>query len=284
MYLPSGEYCGELSAAGLVVMGTALGSPVERDGIEIGIGAGGGHFVGIAGEAELFAVGGDSVIFRAAEGERRHVAIAGREIPRVSAVDWHDEHVAAARTLPGGPVTVEEVGDETRFDGIVFGVIDLLLIARIVGAAIGKDVAEEDEQFAIRGDELAGGFSGEMGELGAGGTGEIGGPDLGGAAFVGGIEDEFGIGRPARAVVGIGGIGEFLRIAALDGHGVDVGFLLVGGRIDRYGGEGDQAAIGRDLGIGNARELEESLDVERSFLREGSSGTKEKDAQDSHQD
>ena len=90
MYLPSGEYSGVPSLPGLVVsfFGVAAG---HRDDEDIVVGAGGFHLVEIAGVGDFFAVGREAVLVLAAERERRHIMIAGREVERRAAVRCRTE-------------------------------------------------------------------------------------------------------------------------------------------------------------------------------------------------
>src|SRR6185312_5733483 len=98
---------------------------------------------------------------------------------------------------PRVPVAVEQALDQTRVAGAVFIRVEALLVAGVIGAAIGIDVACDDQIFAIGRYDLAGGFSGKMRDLYRVGAIGVDAPDLRSAVLRAGIEDALAIRRPA---------------------------------------------------------------------------------------
>src|ERR1017187_8599833 len=122
--------------------------------------------------------------------------------------------MAAARGLPGGPVTVQQFGVNAgvNFAGVVG--VEVPLVAGIVGPAIGIDVAGEDQVLSVGREKFAIGLGGEIGDLFGIAAIGVHQPDLRRAAAVGDVRDPLGIRRPARPLIGFAIVGDLARRGA----------------------------------------------------------------------
>ena len=112
---------------------------VERNGIDIGVGAGGRVGIDVHDEGQFERIGGDRVAVGAAERERRHVVLAGGEIADFGAVGVGDEQVLAAAGLPFGPMAIEQRSVDAGFGGR-FGIgVEVALVAGVVEWAAADD-------------------------------------------------------------------------------------------------------------------------------------------------
>ncbi len=127
------------------------GTAIDGHHVEIRVGAGGRYGVGIHGIADLLAVGRDVVIVGAAEGKRRNVDGARGEVLGRSTTDADDKEVAALAALPAGPMAIEQFGVDAGSHLAGFVGVQVFLIAGVVGAAFGIDLAGENQVLTVGG-------------------------------------------------------------------------------------------------------------------------------------
>src|SRR5260370_5695336 len=175
---------------------------VHGDHEDIVIGAGGFHFVVVAGEGYFLAVGRDGIVVLAAKAERRHVVIAGRDLRVHSATGRNDEEMRALKVGVVIPVPIEK---PRKDHGLYLGKGTLLIFGFVagVGAAFGIHLGDKENFLSIREPHGAISFRGYTGDLlgfaghSAGGGIEVGGPHLRVAATRADEEEFLSIRRPA---------------------------------------------------------------------------------------
>ena len=237
--------------------------------VQIRIGAGGRHGVGIHGVADFLAVGRNVVIVGAAERKRRNVDGARGQVPGRSAGHGDREQVAAPAGLPARPMAVEQFGVDARLHWTGLLGVEVLLVAGVIGAAFGIHLAGKQQVLAVGGEQHAVGFGGEVGGRFGIAAVRVHQPDLGASAAVGNVGDPAGIGRPARARIGRPFVGDLPRLAvALQRHRPDLRWLLVGRHVDGLHRERHPAPVGRDLRIGDPPQLHHGIEIERALLGE----------------
>ena len=101
---------------------------------------------GVLRVRELLAVGRDVEFVAAADGERRRIERARRQIARGASIERHVQDVRARRLLPRFPMAKEEVGNDARFGRPLFGRAGLVLDACRIDAAVGINIGYDDER------------------------------------------------------------------------------------------------------------------------------------------
>ena len=185
--------------------------------------------------------------------------------------------MAVPRALPVIPMPVEQAGVNARLHFAVLLVFQRLLVAGIVRAAFGEHLARENQVFPVRRKQNSARFGRQIRHLPRVRAVRIRQPDLRCAHAVRDECDVPGIGRPARPLVILPRLSDRSRCAAPDRHHVDLRDALVIGHIDCLDGEGHHPPVRRNLRIGDTRQLEQRLRVERKLLREQAGGCEKRE-------
>src|SRR5205814_7798791 len=101
-------------------LGFAARDPDEED---VAVRRGGLDTVCVARKRQLLRVGREVVVRRVAQGERRRVEVAGREVALRASARRDDEDVRSLVALPLSPVSVELARGDVRLDLGCFGLL-----------------------------------------------------------------------------------------------------------------------------------------------------------------
>ena len=125
----------------------------------------------IGNEDQLLPVRRKVILQTAAELERRRVELAGREIADLAGGHFGQQDMRALAVLPIGPVAIEQAIGHVGLQLAFTPALGDLLVARVVGAAFGVDVARKRDPFPIgRPQRIAGArrYVGDLARLAAG--------------------------------------------------------------------------------------------------------------------
>ena len=168
-------------------------------------------------------------------------------------------------------MAIEQFGVDARLDLARLVGVEILLVAGIVGAAFGIDVAGEEQVLAVGREKHAIGFGAKIGDLF--GVARRRDPSARFATTRRGSEiyairlesgDQRGRSLISPSWVICRGVApEPVR----SGHNPDLRRLLVRGDVDGLHGERHPAAVGRDLRIADSLQRHHGVGVERPLLR-----------------
>jgi len=221
--------------------------------------------VALGDDAQLESVGRERVAAVDAGRDGGRVDVAGGQVGDRARGDIHLQGVLALAVAVAGPVAVHEVVGQPGLEGALVQAVLDPFVAGVVGAALGEDLGGEDDRLAVGRPDRVGGAGGEPGQLAR--LAAVGGeqPELGAVAAGGDKQQGLAVGRPAGGAVRFVRGGEPAQAGAVQVDNVDIG---VGGALDQVGccdGEGDPAAVGRNLGIGDGLDPVQVGDRERRF-------------------
>ena len=221
----------------------------------------------IGTERELRAIRREIVLQSSAELKGRGIEVARRQVAHRAAGNVGEKNMRALAVFPLRPMAVEQrighVGVERAFAPALFD----LLVASIVGAAFGIDVARERDPFPIRRPERIANSRGNIGELS--GFATAGGDDVK-IVVVTAIArtdegDRFAVRRKAGRRFAFFAKCELARVLAVGIHQPDVAGALGLGEVVRVQGVKNGLAVGRYVQGVNSANAIKIFDGEGAF-------------------
>ena len=216
---------------------------------------------------ELARVGREGVLQRPAQLEAGEVETAGGQVAHRLRLDVDEERVRGLAIAPLRPVAIEQRIGHVRLELPFAPAVGDLLVAGVVGVALGIDVGGEGDPLAVGRPERVGDARGDGCELPRLAAGErqqieVAGADEG---------DRLPVGREVRRRVAVA-VGQLARVRAVGVHDPDARRPLRPRQVGGRHGEEHGAPVGRERERADAANAVDVLDGEGALLGEGGRG------------